>query len=338
MILVTGGTGLIGSHLLFKLASGNKNIIAVTREKSSVRQVEEIFKIYHQDTEFLMNRIRWYEGDLTDRFFVNGIIKDVQHVYHCAAIVSLNSKLSKDRVNANVSMTANLVDECLEDKIHKLCHVSSIATLPPSVNGIAVNEKDGWQKETGSIYAEGKIKSEFEIWRGIQEGLNAVIVNPSVVIGPGRFDRGSGNIFDAVYKKLRYYTSGSAGFVDVMDVVEIMIKLMESDVNSERFVLSSENLAFYDLLGTISKYLGVKAPGKCISQRNLERIARLEKIRSFMTGKDPKISKDSIPAMTHKNSYDASKICEVLDYTFSPVEGAVERTAKYYLDKIHRLT
>jgi nucleoside-diphosphate-sugar epimerase len=247
-------------------------------------------------------------------------------------MVSFDAADRKKLIHSNQRLTAFIVDACLENSVKKLCHVSSIAALPTSTDGRMITENDGWPKEKNSPYSEGKVKSEYEVWRGIQEGLSAVIVNPSVVIGPGKFNTGTGSIFSTVYKGLKYYPGGSAGFIDVLDVAEIMTGLMNSDIEGERYILNGQNMMFREVLILMAHHLGVNAPSKLISKKTLEKIAFLEKIRSLLTFGRTRISKDGIPAMTHLNSYDSTKIQNALNHTFLPVEGAIERTARYFLD------
>ncbi len=332
MDLVTGGAGLIGSHLLYKLASNHQQVDAVVRNRNSADHIKDIFEIYTERPEDLLSFITWHEGDLEDQSFVYEITKNIRHVYHCAAVVSFDAADRKKLIHSNQRLTASVVDACLENRVKKLCHVSSIAALPSSTDGRVITENDGWPRENNSPYSEGKVKSEYEVWRGAQEGLSVIVVNPSVVIGPGTFNSGSGSLFKTVNKGLKYYPGGSAGFIDVLDVAEIMIRLLNSDIEGERFILNGQNMMFRDVLILMSHYLGVSAPTKPISKKTLERIAYLEKIRSLFTGSRPRISKDGIPAMVHLNRYDSSKIKEVLNHTFLPVEGAIERTARYFLD------
>ena len=329
MILVTGGTGLVGSHLLYKLISEDKKVIAVTRDLKYIKEIECLFKFYSKEYKNHLNKISWIEGDLNDNTFVYSLLKNVKKVYHCAAEVTFEAKKRKGSYS-NFTITRNIVNACLANDIKKLCHVSSIAALPSSENGKAITEKDGWPKENYSAYADGKTKSEFEVFRGIQEGLDAVIVIPSVIIGPGRFDRGSGRIFSTVYNGLNYYTEGSAGFIDVFDVADIMIKLMESEYSGERYLISGGNLSFKLFLELIAKYLKVKPPEKYISKKSLEKLVKLESLKSFLLGTKQRIHKDGIGAMTTKNIYDPVKIKELLDYSFLSVERAIERTSEYF--------
>ena len=231
MILVTGGTGLIGSHLLYRLLANGYKVKALCRKGSSKKDVKDLFDFYEASPLFF--KIEWVEGDVQDYYSILNALHHVTHVYHCAAMVSFRPSDRKMMYSVNVEGTANVVDACIEKKITKLCHVSSIATLGKSHNGSLIDEECYWQSDDNhSFYSQTKYKAEMEVWRGIKEGLKAVIVNPSVVIGPGNPNKSSGELLQKVSKGMRFYTSGSTGFVPVKDVVCSMICLMNSRITS----------------------------------------------------------------------------------------------------------
>ena len=107
-----------------------------------------------------------------------------------------------------------------------------------------------------------KYGAEMEVWRGTQEGLNTVVVNPGIIIGPGYWHNGSGSLFKRIYKGMSHYTNGVVGFVGVNDVAQIMIKLMESNIINQRYILISENLSYKDFFTKVAALLHVKPPKK----------------------------------------------------------------------------
>ena len=232
MILVTGGTGLVGAHLLYRLMADGENLIALYRSEKSRQITKEIFGTYPKPE--LFDQLNWVEGDILDIEFLNSCIKDVEEVYHCAAVVSFNPSDEDALMKVNIEGTANVVNACLSQNVRKLCYVSSIGAFGRAKRNEMVNENTHWENDLKpSNYSVSKYHAEMEVWRGIEEGLNAVIVNPSTVLGSGNWHRGSSAIFTKVWNGLPFYTEGINGYVDVLDVVEIMISLMKSDINKE---------------------------------------------------------------------------------------------------------
>ncbi len=328
MILVTGGTGLVGSHLLLELVKQSKRIRAIVRNKSKIELVKRVFSYYTDKPEEFMSNIEWIESDMLDLVSLDKAFFNVKQVYHCAAIVSIGGKSRKDLINANVIGTENIVNMCLTHQVEKLCHVSSIASLGNSLNGELIDENTAWTvSKNHSAYSISKFKSEMEVWRGIQEGLNAVIVNPSVIIGPGFWYSGSSSLFTKVAKGMKYYTSGSTGFVDVRDVSDSMIKLMESDIQNERFIISSENLNYKELFENISRVIGVKSPRKEASERLLRIAVIFDSIASILRIKKKEITKSVVRASLSKSNYSNNKIKEAIEKTFISINDSIADTA-----------
>jgi dihydroflavonol-4-reductase len=247
MILVTGGTGMLGAHLLYKLTKSNSKIRATKRKSSDLSMVERIFSYFDNDYKSLFEKIEWMEADILDPESILTVMKDVDFVYHSAAMVSFDPSDYDKLLHVNIKGTKNVVNAALEHGVKKFCHVSSTSALGDAINGESITEetfRNPKMKHSG--YSISKYLSELEVWRGITEGLNAVIVNPSVVLGAGNWETGSPSIFSAVNDGMRFYTEGSMGYVDVVDVVEIMIRLMESEISGERYIVSAENISFKD--------------------------------------------------------------------------------------------
>ena len=249
MILVTGGTGLVGSHLLYKLATTTKNIRAIYRRAHKLESVKKVFSYYTEDFETLFDSIDWVETDLNDIPTLSEAFNNVTYVYHCAAFVSFEPDKYHQLRKINIQGTANIVNLCVANNVQKLCYVSSIAAIGHNKTNDIISETTEWNPEyDNSVYAITKYGAEIEVWRGTQEGLDAVIVNPGIILGPGYWNAGgSGSLIKQVYKGFSYYTHGVTAYVDVWDVVAIMQKLMQSDINNERFILASDNLSFKEV-------------------------------------------------------------------------------------------
>ncbi|MEO6348713.1 MAG: NAD-dependent epimerase/dehydratase family protein [Aquaticitalea sp.] len=334
MILVTGGTGLVGSHLLFQLTSRNEPVKAIYRRAHKLDAVKKVFSYYSDDVKNLYNRIEWIEADLNDISALTEAFKDVTHVYHCAAFVSFEPDKYHQLRKINIEGTANIVNLCIRNHIKKLCYVSSIAAIGHELNeDKLITEATPWNpEEDHSVYAITKYGAEIEVWRGTQEGVDAVIVNPGVILGPGFWrGGGSGSLINQVYKGFPYYTNGITGYVDVDDVVEIMIQLMKSELKNESFIVISENLSFKEFQTKVAKALGT-IPAKKEAGKFLLGIGwRLDWINHKLFGKRRKLSKQLAKTAMSKTIYDASKIKTALNFEFKSMDLSINTVGKYFL-------
>lgn len=338
MIFVTGGSGLLGSHLLFDLLSQGHPVKVLVRSAGSKQNILSTFGYYTTDPESLYRKIDWVEGDVTDIYSLSEAFDNVDYIYHTAACVSFNPKDKKKIYQTNVEGTANVVNLCLEKGIRKLCFVSSIASLGSTEDGSPVNENVLWKPtKNASDYSVSKFKSEMEVWRGITEGLNAVIVNPSVILGPGNWGFGSSSFFPVVAKGFKYYTYGSNGFVDVRDVSKAIIKLMESEISGERFLISAENIGFKELFTQIANALNV-APPTIFANPLLSSLAwRIEAIKAKLLFSQPKITRNTIISSHKKSLFTSLKISEAIGIEFRSIENSIKEIAEFYKkDSNHR--
>lgn len=335
MILVTGGTGLVGSHLLYELVKKDEPVRALIRNSKKIDLVKKIFSYYSDDHEKLIQKIDWVEGDILDLYSLEESFKDIKKVYHCAAIVSFDGKDKNQLTNANVLGTENVVNLCLSNNIEKLCHVSSIASLGESLNGELIDENSKWaSSKSHSAYSVSKFKSEMEVWRGIKEGLNAVIVNPSVILGPGFWNSGSGSLITKVAKGMKYFTTGATGFVDVRDVVDVMVRLMESDISNERFILNAENMNYKDLFDKVAEVMQVEKP-KRKSTKNLLKVAVfLDKVAGMLRIKKREITKEVIRASLSVSKYSNEKVKKAIGKTFLPIESSIGEIAEKFKKEV----
>ncbi|MBI4946242.1 MAG: NAD-dependent epimerase/dehydratase family protein [Bacteroidetes bacterium] len=331
MILVTGGTGLVGSHLLFDLVRKNERVRVLRRKGSNVDEVRKIFSYYTDQPDELFSKIEWKDGDLLDVFSLSEAMEGITRVYHCAAIVSLSPKDGDKMIFNNVTGTANMVNAALQKKIQKLCHISSIAALGIE-SGKDISEETYWNEKTNfSAYAISKYLSENEVWRASQEGLPVVIVNPSIIIGPGNWKRSSGDIFNVANKGLSWYTSGGIAYVDVRDVAKAMWLLMESEIRNERFIVSSENMQYKNFIGMICAGLGKSIPSKKAGSLMLEFAWRADKMRSRLGGSRHLLTKEIARYATMNLVYSNKKIQEALSFDFIPVAKSVADTSNHFL-------
>jgi len=332
MILVTGATGLVGSHLLYQICKTEENIRATKRDRSNLDLVKKVFSYYSNGADKLFNKIEWVDADLLNITELELAFEGITKVYHCAAWVNFNPKHKHKMIRNNVDSTANIVNLCLAYQVQKLCHVSSVAAIGRAGNSTIINEETSWlDGPENSNYAISKYNSELEVWRGVEEGLNAVIVNPSIILGPGEWKRGSSMIFHQVWKGMPFYTTGTNGFVDVRDVANVMIQLMESEVKSERFILCSESIPFRQTFDYIAEALRKKKASIKAGPFLNELGWRLAKIISIFTRKTPMFTKETAQAGNNTSIYENDKIKKVLNFEFKPVKQSCQDFSKLFL-------
>ncbi|WP_372794288.1 SDR family oxidoreductase [Lutibacter sp.] len=331
MILVTGGTGLLGAHLLYHLLLENDTVKAIHRMKSDLKTVKNVFSYYSDDFEAIFQKIEWVEADITDVCLLEEAFENVTEVYHSAALVSFNPKDYKEMRKINIEGTSNIVNLCIAKKVKKLCFVSSIATIEKSVKSKIIDEDCEWNPETNNYgYAISKYGAEMEVWRASQEGVEVVIVNPGVILGAGFWHNGSGAIFSKIKSGLPFYSEGITGFVSVNDVVKSMILLMNSELKNERYILVSENISFKEVFFKIADGFGEKRPSIKVSIIMSAIGWRLEKIKTILTGKTPMLTKQSSRSIHYKQYYSSEKIKRALNYKFEPISETVKNVCELY--------
>lgn len=336
MQFVTGGTGLIGSHLLHRLVSSGQKVKALKRKTSNLKQVKKTFSYYSENAEELFRQIEWVNGDILDFYGLEKLLKGVDEVYHCAAIVSFNPKERTQMIRNNVDGTANLVNASLENGVKKFCHVSSVAALGKAENGYLVDETTNWvPAKRNSGYSESKFFSETEIWRGIEEGLDAVIVNPSIVLGPGNWNSGSPQIFKTVWDGMKFYTRGITGYVDVNDVVDAIVQLMDDEnfhkYKNQRFLLSAENWSYQNVFSQIADAFEKPRPKYHASPFLLAFVWRAAAFYGLISGNPSAITRETASSSASIRKFDGSKITQELDFKYRPVSESIQKTAKFFL-------
>ncbi|WP_160712145.1 NAD-dependent epimerase/dehydratase family protein [Chitinophaga solisilvae] len=321
MILVTGGTGFLGSHLIRSLVNAGKPVRALYR-----RQPSPLL----QD---ISGKIEWVQGDILDVCALEDAMEGVSQVYHCAAVVSFAPGDAADLMKINVEGTANVVNLALDAGVHKLLYVSSVAAIGRAKEGAHIDEECEWEDSRhNSRYSISKYQGELEIWRGIAEGLDAVMVNPSIILGGGFWEDGSGALFKNAWKEFPYYTEGINGFVDVRDVVSVMIQLMDGPVSGERFILSADNWSYRQLFTTMAQAMGKKPPHREAKPWMAEIVWRVEKLKGMMTGKKPLITKETAHTAQMKVYYNNHKILTALpDFRFRPLAQSIRELSAEFV-------
>ncbi|MBT4881872.1 MAG: NAD-dependent epimerase/dehydratase family protein [Flavobacteriales bacterium] len=330
MIFVTGGTGLVGSHILLELSQKGEQFKALKRDSSSLSICENIFKYYN--AEDLFEKINWVVGDVNDIPSLTDGMQDCEQLIHCAAVISFQSSDAELLKKVNIEGTANVMNVALSSRVKKVGFVSSIAVLGRnSTEGIVDEECHFKHTKLDSNYALSKYYAEQEVWRAAQEGLDVVIVNPSVILGPGDSEKGSSQIFEKINNGLKFYTTGSTGYVDVVDVSSSLIALLFSKIKNERFIVNGANLKYRDCFDRIA--VAFNKPKATIKVTPfLKEIAwRLEAVKSFVTAKTPLITKETANSAMTDSSYSTSKIEQAISYQFTDIDATIKKYATWFI-------
>ncbi len=339
MVFITGCTGLVGSHLVAEfvkrqMTNGESqqtiSIKLLCRKNSDLSLLNRVLKRYGFND--IPNSIEFVYGDVTDYDILEEAMRDVDEVYHCAAVVSFDPSDKKSLMTVNVEGTKNMVNAALHCGVKKFCHVSSIAALGRALEGEAINEDSPWtQSKNNSVYSNSKHGGEMEVWRGIAEGLNATIVNPSLILGAGRWDSSSCELFTTIAKGFPFYTTGVNGFVDVKDVARAMITLMENDKFGQRYCLNGALISYKDLFTLMADNFKTKAPYIHVGKIMSEIAWRVFWLIGKIQGKKPLITKETARTSTRCYSYSSEKIIRELDFHFTPIEDSVKEICEIYL-------
>jgi len=325
-VLITGGTGFLGAYIIKALIGKGYAVRAIRRSNNFPAFIhKEIF-----------DKVEWVEGDILDVVSLEDAMEGVSTVVHSAAIVSFSEKHRKQMYLVNVEGTANVVNIALEKDIKRFVHISSIAAVGRKGDGGHVNEEKKWEEsKVNTHYAKSKYRSELEVWRGMSEGLNAVILNPSTLLGYGDWNSGSSAIFKNVYNEFKWYTSGINGFVDVEDVAAITVLLMESDITEERFIINGDHWPFRKLMDVMAENFKKKKPAKEASAFLLDIAWRMEKIKSFFTGKKPLLTKESAKVATSKTYFENDKFLAAFPkFRFTPLDQTISKACGKYMAQL----
>ena len=324
LVFVTGGTGFLGAHLVYRLLKMGKSVRVFKRKGSSLALLKTVIAQYEGQGSSLFEDIEFADGDLLDVLSVVDAMESAQEVYHCGAIVSFEPRHRKEMMKINIDGTANVVNAALKTGVSRLCYVSSIAALGRGKDKETITEDTHWKTSSyNSHYAISKYGGEREVWRGVEEGLEAVIVNPSIIFGLGSAEGGTARLFHSVWKGLHIYPKGINGFVDVRDVCRAMILLMESDIRNKRFILSATNMSYRDLFSSMAAELGKKKP-VFPANRALTSLAwRVEYLRSSVFGSKPLITRETAITSSQEYIYSGDRITKTIDFQYTPFEDTI---------------
>ena len=328
MNFVTGATGLIGSHLVLRLAEEGMPVSALFRNEIGKSEVFNLFQFYEKEN--LFSQVQWVKGDVEDADDMFDLTEGMENVFHCAAIVSYHKKDASRMLEVNINGTKNIVNACVENEVKHLIHVSSISALGDSKGEVIDEETPRDFNDYHSNYSKGKYLSEQEVWRGIQEGLNATILNPAIIFGPNNCTRSSGTMIARIEKGLPALPAGGSGIVSVLDVVEVMIRAANQAPTNERYILCAENIRMSELFTKIADALHVKI-GKTIAKKwQIKLVFYMEALVEIFTGKRATITREIIRNYDEVKQFDGSKATCAFGFEYRNTFSSIEDTIRYY--------
>lgn len=311
-IVVTGATGLVGAHVVACLLAQGKKVCAVRRETSDIGYVERIVRYYGIE---VAGNLEWVVGDVRDRLAMSEIIKGAAEVYNCASMMSFDKKERDLMWSVNVDGTANVVEVALESNVESFCHLSYVGAIGHTSDGSQIDEMTVYQPDDKrTVYSQSKFRQEMEVWRGIEHGLNAVIVNPGIVVGPYSESEKAIMAGDIASE----LGIGSMGYVDVRDVAKAMTELVEAKKYGERYILVSENISTTKLKEMYEKEGGVAL------KRNMSSIGKA--LKKAIAGN--KTLADSVK-IAGSRIYVSKKVKEAINIEFTPIEQSIANEVRF---------
>jgi nucleoside-diphosphate-sugar epimerase len=320
MVLVTGASGFLGKHLVRYLSAQGLKIRALYNRHPPAPDLSAL------------PGVEWMRCDLLDIYAVEEAMKGIDYVYHCAAIVTFDPQQKRQMLHFNPESTANLVNQALIQGMIKIVHVSSVAALGRTNDKKEITEEEEWTESNyNSAYGLSKYLSEMEVWRGIGEGLNAVIVNPGIILGPGDGRDLSAQLMKVVYKEFPFYSHGVTSWVDVADVVKLLVMLMGSDIKSNRFIISNGNFAYRDICTLMAKSLNKKPPRFHANSFLTGLVWRLSALQGVFTGRQGLITRETANNAHALSYYSSSKLAVAFpDFSYIPIAQTIDTMARSF--------
>lgn len=325
MILVTGGSGFIGSHLIRYLLAHHYDVRAIFRnKKSTLLSAEEIKKV------------EWVKTDVLDIEQLITVMLGVDTVFHCASVVSFDARRRKELMQINVEGTANVVNAMLDTKVKTIVYLSSVAAIGRKEDSEIIREENEWEDSPmNSQYAVSKYEAEMEVWRGVAEGLQAIVVNPGIVLGEGDWNVGSCALFKRAYEEFPFYTKGVNAFVDVQDVVRAMVLLWEQQMFDQRFILSAGNFSYKDIFSLMARAFDKKAPQREAKAWMTALVWRWYELKKYFSSKEQTLTRETAKSAQRINEYDNRRLLEVLpQFKYTDMGETIDRSANYYSGEV----
>jgi dihydroflavonol-4-reductase len=325
MIAITGANGLLGSFIVRKLIEKQSHFVAIKREGGDTTLLHDV-----------AGKIRWHNADILNPLQLHEALEGCTHVIHAAAFISFSPHRAKQIMEINAVGTRNVVNACLQQNIKRLVHISSVAALGRQKNQTLINEDNKWiENPLNSVYANSKYRAELEVFRGQEEGLNTVILNPSVILAAADWNRSSAQLFKYSSKQKPFYIDAFLNYVDVRDVASCVYHLLEHDCQAQRFIVSAGNISYKNFFEKIAQLLNTKPPGLKLTKDILKVIAQAETVRSWFTRSEPLITREMAQLAESRYLYDNQKIRNILNFEFQTIDNTLEWCCDYYNKKIN---
>ena len=323
MVAVTGANGLVGSFVVRKLIDANEPFVALKRAGSDTSLLDDV-----------AHKIAWREADVLDPVQLEEALEGVTRVIHSSAIVSYNPRRATQVMDTNVRGTRNIINECLSREIKRFVHVSSVAALGRQRNQRVVDESNQWiDNPMHSVYAKSKYLAELEVFRAHQEGMSTVIINPSLVLAAADWNKSSGQLFKYVWTESKVYTDGSLNYVDVRDVASVTYTLLNEISSGERYIVNAGKISFQEFFEKVARRFNKKPPSVKLGATLLNIAARAETFRTWLTGEEPILTRETARLSGSNFFYDNTKIKKALSIEFQPIDASLDWCCNYYLEK-----
>jgi dihydroflavonol-4-reductase len=328
MNLITGATGLLGTHLMMELLSRGERVRALVRPSANRQSVEDVFR-FCKNQRF--SEIEWVEGDVLDIDSLEEAMRGCSHVFHCAAIVSYHPADRAEMYRVNTEGTANVINMALHLGNIKVGFVSSIAAIGKAKNNEHVDEESEWvENDMNTHYAITKQLSEMEFWRGLHEGLEGVAFNCGFIIGPGSFERSSPSLFRKLNEGMSFYPPGGTGFIAVSDAAKCIAELTLGTTTHERFILVTENRSMKEIFQLVAQSLGAKVPTREAKPWILQLARIAEWLKEKTSGRKALVTRETVKNASLRFYYDSKKLNHVFPFKATPIEESIQQTAAYF--------
>lgn len=322
-ILVTGASGLVGSYVVRTLvANGYENVRIICRKTSDLSLIHEV-----------KEKISIFETDVTDVLGLEEAMIGITHVIHCAALVSFDSRDKRALAKTNIEGTANLINLSIENNVKKFIHIGSIGALGRNTNDGLIHEDVKFEDSpSNSFYAITKHLGELEVWRGKAEGLDVKVLVPGLILGSGFWKVGTNGFFNHVWRGSKFYPQGTTGFVDVRDIADFSIRMLDYEGDVEKFLMIGKNVSYKEFLDTIAHDIDKKAPSIPTKKWILAAAWRLDKLRSFLTGSRPMLTKETATTSSKLYLFDNSRSLAIEGFSYIPFEQTIKETAAQFIE------
>jgi nucleoside-diphosphate-sugar epimerase len=325
MIAVTGANGLLGSFIIRKLIQEQLPFVALKREGSDTGLLTDV-----------ADKIQWRDADVLNPVQINEALSGCSKVIHAAGMVSFNPHRANEVMEINAYGTRHVVNACQEHNVQRLVHISSVAALGRQKGQTLIQEDNKWiDNPMNSVYAISKYRAELEVFRGQEEGLNTIILNPSVILAPANWNRSSAKLFKYTWKEKPFYIDAYLNYVDARDVASCTVKFLRTDHQAQRVIVNAGNISFKNFFEKIAANFNVKPPSIKLSKNVLNVVAKTELLRTLFSRSEPLITRETAQLADTRFLYDNKKIKNILDFEFQTIDNTLDWCCTYYNKKFN---